>query len=105
MTLDELYQKKITEHCNMYDIVLCQRFFRFIIYMQERIFEREKDFRIVAQSLIPANRKEDIIPYFTMFLKDRTKAEEVYELLEYKMFDSGCACKLVSGCETELAKN
>lgn len=83
MTPDELYQKKITEHCNMYDIVLCQRIFRFIFYMQERIFEREKDFRIVAQSLIPTNRKEDIIQYFTMFLKDRTKAEEVFELLEY----------------------
>lgn len=83
MTTEELYEKKITEHCNLYDILLCQRFFRFVYYMQSRIYEQEKEFRIIAQSLIPTNKKEDMIYYFTMFLKDKTKAEEVFELLRY----------------------
>lgn len=83
MATEELYEKKTTEHCNLYDILLCQRFFRFVYYMQNRIYGQEKEFRIIAQSLIPTNKKEDMIHYFTMFLKDKTKAEEVFELLRY----------------------
>ena len=38
MTDNELYEKKITEHCNMYDIILCQRIFRFVYYMQKEVY-------------------------------------------------------------------
>lgn len=41
MTTDELYEKKITAHCNVYDVLLCQRLFRFIIcrkrFMKKRM--------------------------------------------------------------------
>lgn len=83
MTTEELFEKKLTEHCNAYDVLLCQRLFRFIYYMQKEIYDKEEDLRKIIQSLIPINLREHIISYFVMFLGSRDKAEEIYELLEY----------------------
>ncbi len=83
MTPDELYDKKITEHCTAYDIILCQRFFRFVFYMQKSIYDNEKNMRIILQSLIPLTNRDMLIQFFTMFLKDIQKAEEIYNLLKY----------------------
>lgn len=83
MTTDELFEKKLTEHCNAYDVLLCQRLFRFIYYMQKEVYAKEKNWRKVIQSLIPVTSREHIIHYFTMFLKSQEKAEEIYELLVY----------------------
>lgn len=83
MTVNELYEKKVTEHCNLYDILLCQRFFRFIFFMQKKIYEKEQNKHTILQSLIPLTERKNIIQYFIMFLKDPQKAKEIFELLEY----------------------
>lgn len=85
MTDNELYEKKITEHCNMYDIILCQRIFRFVYYMQKEVYLKhlKRNSRVVLQSLIPMDKKENIIQNFERMLKDPQKAKEMYELLEY----------------------
>lgn len=83
MSQSEIYEKKVTEHCNAYDILLCQRLFRFIYYMQKTIYDKEKDWRKIFQSVIPLTPRENVIHFFTILLKDQEKAAEVYKLLEY----------------------
>lgn len=83
MTTAELYEKKITDNCNVYDVMLCQRLFRFVYYMQKEVYDKEKEWRKIIQSLIPITSREQLIQYLTMFLKNREKAEEIYRLLEY----------------------
>ena len=84
MSSDEFFEKKITKHCTIYDIILCQRLFRFIFYMQKKVYDSEENVKVVLQSLIPVMSKEMLVKYFTIFLKDEIKAEEIYTLLEYK---------------------
>ena len=78
-----LYNKKITEHCTLMDVLLFQRMFRFIYYMQKGIYEKEKDIKVVLQSLIPNSSKEQLIQLLSLFLKDKQKTEEIYNLLKY----------------------
>lgn len=93
MTKNELAQKKLTEHCNIFDILLCQRYFRFLFYIQKFIYEKmlsqkstyekEKIIKIIFQSLIPLTEKRKLLQIFTKLLNDSQKAKEVFSLLEY----------------------
>ena len=83
MTVDELYRKRITEHCNAFDVLIFQRFFRFIFHMQKLIYERETDVGIILSSLVPVIDKRKLLRLMELFLKSTEKASELFELLEY----------------------
>ena len=59
MNANELYEKKVTQNCNAYDILLCQRFFRIMYYIQEYTYQNERNIKVILQSLIPSMDKEN----------------------------------------------
>ncbi len=85
MTVDELSQRKITEHCSLSDIVLCQRFFRFMYYIQQHIFDtlKENEIDVLLQSMVPITKRDFLLAFFSIVLNDRKKAEELFQLMEY----------------------
>lgn len=85
MNMKELYEKKVTQNCNAYDILLCQRFFRMMYYIQKYVYQNEKDIKVILQSLIPLMDKENLKDFLFMLLKNQQKVDEVYELLSYDM--------------------
>ncbi|RGC17678.1 hypothetical protein DXA38_05035 [[Clostridium] innocuum] len=85
MNMNELYEKKLTQNCNAYDILLCQRFFRIMYYIQKFIYQNEKDIKVILQSLIPSMDKENLKDFLFMLLKNQQKVDEVYDLLLYNI--------------------
>ena len=83
MNANELYEKKVTKNCNAYDILLCQRFFRIVYYIQKYMYQNEKNIKVILQSLIPSMNKEKLKSLLFMFLKNKQKVDEIYELLSY----------------------
>lgn len=83
MNMNELYEKKLTQNCNAYDILLCQRFFRIMYYIQKYVYQNEKDIKVILQSLIPSMDKENLKAFLFMLLKNQQKVDEVYDLLSY----------------------
>lgn len=85
MNMNELYEKKVTQNCNAYDILLCQRFFRMMYYIQKYVYQNEKDTKVILQSLIPSMDKENLKAMIFMLLKNQQKVDEVYDLLSYNI--------------------
>ena len=83
MNMNELYEKKLTQNCNAYDILLCQRFFRIMYYIQKYVYQNEKDIKVILQSLIPSMDKENLKAFLLMLLKNQQKVDEIYNLLSY----------------------
>lgn len=84
MTVDEAVEKQITEHCNLFDILLFQRFFVFINkFLEKTLFLKEDEEKIIS-SLIPAFRKEDLVKILNMFVNDPIKTEELLNMFIYK---------------------
>lgn len=85
MNANELYEKKVTQNCNAYDILLCQRFFRIMYYIQEYTYQNERNIKVILQSLIPSMDKEKLKSLLFMLLKSQQKVEEIYDLLSYNV--------------------
>lgn len=83
MNTNELYEKKVTQNCNAYDILLCQRFFRIMYYIQKYVYQNEKDIKVILQSLIPSMDKKNLKTFLLLLLKNPQKVDEVYDLLSY----------------------
>lgn len=83
MSLNQLYEKKVTQNCNAYDILLSQRFFRIIYFIQKNFYQNEKDINVIVQSLIPSIDREMLKKILFMFLKNKQKVDEIYDLLSY----------------------
>ncbi len=85
MNANELYEKKVTQNCNAYDILFCQRFFIIMYYIQEYTYQNERNIKVILQSLIPSMDKEKLKSLLFMLLKNQQKVEEVYDLLSYNV--------------------
>lgn len=83
MNTNELYEKKVTQNCNAYDILLCQRFFRIMYYIQKYVYQNERDIKVILQSLIPSMNKKNLKAFLLLLLKNSQKVDEVYDLLSY----------------------
>lgn len=83
MNMNELYEKNLTKNCNAYDILLCQRFFRIMYYIQKYVYQNEEDIKVILQSLIPSMDKKNLKALLFMLLKNHQKVDEVYDLLSY----------------------
>ena len=75
----------MTQNCNAYDILLCQRFFRIMYYIQEYTYQNERNIKVILQSLIPSMDKEKLKSLLFMLLKSQQKVEEIYDLLSYNV--------------------
>lgn len=84
MTVDEVLEKQITEHCNLFDILLFQRFFVFINKFLKRTLFAKKDENKIISSLIPAFRKDMLVRILGMFVNDNIKTKELIDLFTYR---------------------
>lgn len=84
ITFEEASRKQITEHCNLFDILLFQRFFIFINKFLEKTLFIKEDQNKVISSLIPAFRTEILTSILNKFLDEPIKSQELLNLFTFR---------------------
>lgn len=84
ITYEELIGKKITENCNLHDVILFQRFFSLMDMIFSHILFKNKDIQKIVQSLIPAFSEYKLIGIISKFMGDRLKAKELLNIFTYR---------------------
>ncbi|MET7040549.1 hypothetical protein WBZ18_00525 [Clostridium botulinum] len=84
MSYGELAQKKITDKCTLFDIILFQRFFLLINEISSKILFKKKDKNKVISSLIPSFSADVLKSLLEIFIKDKSKIQELLNLFTYK---------------------
>lgn len=84
LTIEDTLNKKITENCTLYDVVMFQRFFNLINIVAEQTLFQKKDKQKIIRSLIPAFQFKKLIEILTVFMGDQAKSEELLRLFTYR---------------------
>lgn len=81
---EEVFNKKITEHCTLFDVVMFQRLFVLLNMTAAEILFEQKDRMKIIRSLIPSFQSETLVKLLSIFIGDETKAQELLELFTYQ---------------------
>lgn len=84
MTIDDALEKRITENCTLYDVIMFQRFFTLLNLVAAEILFEQKDKMKVIRSLIPSFQKETIEKTLSIFIGDQVKTKELIQLFTYR---------------------
>jgi len=77
----ELLEYKITDLCNVKDIILFKRFFIFVSYTQQVFLEDHRDdIETLVKSIVPSFRRLELKSLLTLFVGDEKKAENLIDL-------------------------
>lgn len=81
ISAEELLDYKITDLCSVKDIILFKRFFTFVSYTQQIFLkDHQNNMEIIAKSIVPSFRKQELIMLLKFFTGDEKKAEELIDL-------------------------
>ncbi|MFA9398747.1 MAG: hypothetical protein ACERKV_10850 [Clostridiaceae bacterium] len=83
MSFDEVTQKKITENCNLIDIIIFQRLFILLNEITSKILFKKEDKCKVISSLIPSFQKDILIELLDKFINNKVKVQELLNLFTY----------------------
>ena len=84
VTVDEVFiRKKVTEHANMGDVLLMQRFFVLVYYIYKQVLIQEKDKHIIARTLCPVFEYEKLCMLISIIVGDEKKTKELIDLFTY----------------------
>ena len=76
-------RKKVTEHANMGDVLLMQRFFLLVYYIYKQVLIQEKDKHIIARTLCPVFEYENLCMLINKIVGDEKKTKELIDLFTY----------------------
>ncbi len=83
MNWEDCCQKKITENCNLFDVVLFQRFFIMTNSMCSNTLYEKKDTTKILNSLIPFFSEEYLVNCLEEIIGDKGKGLELLRLFTY----------------------
>lgn len=83
MSFDDVVNKKITNNCNLTDVILFQRLFLLINEIINKVLYKKKDKHKVISSLIPLMRQDILIGILNKIMDNETKVKELLKLFTY----------------------
>lgn len=84
VTEDEVFiRKKVTQHANMGDVLLMQRFFVLVYYIYKQVLLKEKDKHIIARTLCPVFEYKQFCKLVNNIVDDEEKTKELIDLFTY----------------------
>lgn len=81
---EEVFNKKITEHCTLFDVVMFQRLFLLLNMLTAEILFEKKDRMKIIRSLIPSFQSNTLVNLLSFFIGDETKIQELIALFTYQ---------------------
>lgn len=78
-----LLKKMVTQHANLGDVLLFQRFFVVIINIYNQIFLKENDKHVVVKSIGPVFEYNTFFDLINIIVNDKEKTKELIDLLTY----------------------
>lgn len=84
VSLDEvLLNKKVTQHANLGDVLLFQRFFVLVSNIYKQIFLNEEDINVIANSIGPVFEYNTIFNLINIIINDEKKTKELFDVFTY----------------------
>lgn len=78
-----IFDRMVTDHCSVVDLILFKRFFILSDFAQRWLFEKEGDLRKVIPSLVPVMTEDLLISILEKFVQGKEKASELLNLLSW----------------------